>query len=42
MLDLNVKNFLLITLVAILGIVLFKVVFTKYPISGISEFVQSV
>jgi hypothetical protein len=42
MVNLNIKNFLMITLIAVLGIVLFKVVFTKFQIKGISELVQSV
>jgi hypothetical protein len=42
MVNLNVKNFLMVTLIAILGIVLFKVIFTKFQIKGVSQLVQSV
>lgn len=42
MVEVNVKNFLVVTIIAILGIVLFKVVLTKYEVKGLSELVQSV
>jgi hypothetical protein len=42
MISINIKNFLIITLIAILGIVMMKVIFTKYQITGLSEVVQSV
>ena len=42
MVAVNVKNFFIVTILAILGIVLFKVILTKYEIKGLSQLVQSV
>jgi hypothetical protein len=39
---LGVKNFLMITIIAILGIVLFKVTFNKFPVAGITPLVNAV
>jgi hypothetical protein len=38
---LGVRNFLVVGLMALIFIVLVKVVFTKYPVKFVSEFVQS-
>jgi hypothetical protein len=42
MVKLGVKNFVMITLIAILGIVMAKVIFTKYNVPAVSTLVQSV
>jgi hypothetical protein len=42
MVDLNIKNFLIVTVIAIVGIVLFKVAVNKVPIRGISDVVNAV
>ena len=42
MVNVNIKNFFIVTILAILGIVLFKVIFTKYEVKGVSQLVQSV
>ena len=38
----GIKNFLMVTIIAILGIVLFKVVFNKYEIPGVTPLVNAV
>jgi hypothetical protein len=42
MVKLGVKSFLMVGVMAVLFIVLAKVVFTKYPVKGVSELVQAV
>ncbi len=38
----GMRNFLVIGMIAVLFIVVAKVVFTKYPISGVTDVVNSV
>jgi hypothetical protein len=40
--NLGLKNFLMVTVIAIVGIVAFKVVFNKYPVKGITDVVNAV
>jgi hypothetical protein len=39
---LGLKNFLMITLIAILGIAMFKVIFNKVQVPGVSNLVNAV
>lgn len=39
---LGVRNFLMITVIAILGIVLFKVTFNKFEVPGVTPLVNAV
>lgn len=39
---LGIKSFLFISIIAMLGIVLFKVVFNKYPVAGVTDIVNAV
>lgn len=41
MVKLGLRNFIIVGVMALLFIVVAKVVFTKYPVKGISEMVQS-
>lgn len=38
----GIRNFIVVGIMAILFIVLVKVIFTKYPVKGLSEIVQTV
>lgn len=38
----GIKNFLMITIIAILGIVLFKVAFNKFEVPGVTPLVNAV
>ena len=42
MIKLGVRNWLLVGVMAILFIVVAKVIFTKYPIKGVSDVVNAV
>jgi len=37
----GIKSFLMITILSILGTVLFKVVFNKYPVKGVTDLVNA-
>lgn len=39
---LGIQNFLMITIIAILGIVLFKVTFNKFEVPGVTNLVNAV
>lgn len=42
MAKLGIKNFIMIGVMAILFIVMAKVIFTKFPIAGVTDFVLAV
>ena len=42
MLDLGIKNWLMVGVMAVLFIVLAKVILTKYPVKGLSDIVNAV
>jgi hypothetical protein len=42
MLNLGIRNWLLVGVMAVLFIVVAKVIFTKYPVTGISDVINAV
>lgn len=42
MVNLGIRNWLLVGVMAVLFIVVAKVIFTKYPVSGISDVINAV